>query len=852
MTAPALTLPLEGARPAIELRDYQQAALDAVLRNWRERGITRQLVSLPTGAGKTVLAAHLIGEAGLDRALMMVHRDELVRQSVQALRDVSGIESIGVVKADRDDVYADVVVASAQTIARASRLDRLRRALAGQSVLFISDECFPAGTLVDGRPIESIEVGDYVTAWSEASGGLERRPVTRVFTREYAGPLCEIVTADGRFTCTPEHPIYTLRGWVAAREVCHGDYVLSVQGVRGSLPAEGSGPAPEDGVLAGVLDSGRAGTDGRDKPEARLYAHAGAQPHGGPGDPRAHERDAPRDRAPADGSRRQREGAHRPATDVACPAGAGVGAGGIRAHLPGPGFGLAEPLHDRHRSSGLAHRGGSGWREPLGPAETTGRPEGQLPTWKRVDRTEVHERPRAGVSGRRGSGSLVYNLEVEGLHTYTANGFVVHNCHHDAAPTRRNAIETIAPDLLVGLTATPKRGDGVGLDGVYQEIAAHVPMLELIALERLAPLKGLRVESAVDLDGVHTRGGEFVERELADAVNNAARNRLIVESWQRHAAGRKRTVAFCVDVAHAEALRDAFRGAGVTSEAILGSTPSDERQRLLSAFHDGHIAVLTNCMVLTEGYDEPRIDCVLMTRPTKSQALYVQCVGRAARRAPGYKDDALIIDFVDNTARHRLVSLPSLAGSDSPDKEAGKDSPAAPGDEPSEADRKAGEVIDLLSLAQSKQRMREVAARHVNLFAASPFKWRPLADGVLMAPADRGQYVLLVQRGGDEGYQPLRLDMGQAGGGPSYEWLFPRALDFEMAAGIAEGKASLNQLTQRDAAWGRLAATEKQVEYARRVGVRYEKGMTRGEISEAIDRARVIRAIKRLNLGGGQ
>ncbi|MGE3704796.1 MAG: DEAD/DEAH box helicase [Vicinamibacterales bacterium] len=564
MTAPTLSLPRE-ARPAIELRDYQQVAFDAVLRNWRERGITRQLVSLPTGAGKTVLAAHLIGKAGLDRAVFMVHRDELVRQSVQALRDVSGIESIGVVKADRDDIYADVVVASAQTIARASRLDRLGRALAGQSVLFISDEA-----------------------------------------------------------------------------------------------------------------------------------------------------------------------------------------------------------------------------------------------------------------------------------------------HHDAAPTRRNAIETIAPDLLVGLTATPKRGDGVGLDGVYEEIAAHVPMLELIALERLAPLKGLRVESAVDLDGVHTRGGEFVERELADAVNNAARNRLIVESWRKHAAGRRRTVAFCVDVAHAEALRDAFRGAGVTSEAILGSTPSDERQRLLTAFHDGHIAVLTNCMVLTEGYDEPRIDCVLMTRPTKSQALYVQCVGRAARRAPGYKDDALIIDFVDNTARHRLVSLPSLAGSESPDKEAGKDSPAAPGEEPSEADRKAGEVIDLLSLAQSKQRMREVAARHVNLFAASPFRWKPVVEGILMAPANRGQYVLLVQRGGDDGYQPLRLDMGQDGGGPSYEWLFPRALDFEMAAGIAEGKAALNQLTQRDPAWGRLPATEKQVEYARRVGVRPERGMTRGEISEAIDRARVIRAIKRLNLGGGQ
>src|SRR5690606_15799094 len=113
--------------------------------------------------------------------------------------------------------------------------------------------------------------------------------------------------------------------------------------------------------------------------------------------------------------------------------------------------------------------------------------------------------------------------------------FISDECHHDRAESRMRAIDTLAPELLVGLTATPTRGDKLGLDAVYDEIVYHVPMLDLMGRNYLARLKGIRIETDADLDNVRTRGGEFVERELADAVDTPERNELIVRSWQEHA-----------------------------------------------------------------------------------------------------------------------------------------------------------------------------------------------------------------------------------------------------------------------------------------------------------------------------
>ena len=417
-------------------------------------------------------------------------------------------------------------------------------------------------------------------------------------------------------------------------------------------------------------------------------------------------------------------------------------------------------------------------------------------------------------------------------------------CHHSPSPTRRRAISEIGADLLVGLTATPMRADRLGLGEVFEESVFHLPMIDLIAAGQLSPLKGVRVETEDDLDAVHTVAGEFNERELAETVDTDARNAQIVRSWQQHAAGRKRTVAFCVNVAHAEHLAEAFREAGVAAAAVLGSTPTEERARLFAEFHAGRLPVLTNCMVLTEGYDEPAIDCVLMARPTKSHGLYVQCVGRGARNArEAGKRDCVVIDFVGNSGRHRLITLPDLA-MDGPESE----SPLAAGADEVRDQRADGEQVDLLETAQAWRKQRERAAYTVNLFGASDFVWRDV-DGHYAAPSGDGGWLVLVPQG--EGFVPER--MARTPRGVERTALFDRPLDAETAMSLAESRITVSALTARAAAWrvGSAQPSDKQLELARKLRIVPTKGATKGQVSDLIDEAMFARVLREALRGAG-
>jgi len=243
---------------------------------------------------------------------------------------------------------------------------------------------------------------------------------------------------------------------------------------------------------------------------------------------------------------------------------------------------------------------------------------------------------------------------------------VVDEAHHATAKTYKRVLERFGvleektDKLLVGFTATPKRGDGVGLDEVFNEIVYSRSLPEMIVAGHLSPVGGYRIETEVDLSGVRTRMGDFVAAQLSEAVNIQERNELVVKVYKEQLQERQ-TLVFCVDVAHAVSLGEAFQRSGVKAASITGDTPSDERAATLEAFSDGDINVLTNCMVLTEGYDESAIAGIILARPTKSQLLYTQMIGRGTRLHPG-KENVLVIDIVDVTRDKKLATLPSLFG----------------------------------------------------------------------------------------------------------------------------------------------------------------------------------------------
>jgi superfamily II DNA or RNA helicase len=243
------------------------------------------------------------------------------------------------------------------------------------------------------------------------------------------------------------------------------------------------------------------------------------------------------------------------------------------------------------------------------------------------------------------------------------NTVVVDEAHHGTADTYRRILEHVGSfsddgPLTVGFTATPERGDKSGLGQVWDRIVYQKGILEMILSGYLCDLKAVRVSLKVDLDRLHTRHGDYVDTELESALLDASAPKHVVAAYQQHASGRK-TLVFTPTVKVVHEMADAFRKVGIAGEALDGTTPADERRDILKRFHSSETIVLANCAVLTEGFDEPSIDCIISARPTQSRPFYLQMIGRGTRVYPG-KADCLIPGAVGDTERHRLVTADTL------------------------------------------------------------------------------------------------------------------------------------------------------------------------------------------------
>jgi len=257
----------------------------------------------------------------------------------------------------------------------------------------------------------------------------------------------------------------------------------------------------------------------------------------------------------------------------------------------------------------------------------------------------------------------VQSLHERRLKQWEADRFetvIIDECHHATAPSYRRIIDYLQPELLLGVTATPYRGDRLTLAGVFDEIVYSYGILEGIRNGYLVDIEAYRIQTDVDLDGVRTRAGDFHAGELSRAINNEGRNAAIVQAYRQYADGKK-TIAFTVDVEHARLLAEAFQHAGIPAAHVHGGMPKEERKAVLEGLRTGEIRVVCNCNVLTEGFDEPSVEAVILARPTKSLSLFTQAVGRGTRLHPG-KEKLLLLDVADNTKRHRVVSVHELVG----------------------------------------------------------------------------------------------------------------------------------------------------------------------------------------------
>jgi superfamily II DNA or RNA helicase len=900
---------------SIALYPYQRQAVAAV-RAALARGVQRQLLVLATGAGKTLIFGSIIAERP-GRALVLAHRDELLRQAIDKLQLI-GIPSsdIGLVQAERSELGRRVVVASVQTLAQPRRLAQLAR-LNFETI--VVDECFPAGTLIDGRPIETLQAGDLVRSVNHHSGEVELRPITRVFRRSPSGLVRVRFMNGAALVCTPQHPIYVrdtrtgATSYRAARTLIQHHQAFyapihqpqDVRRVRNAISTaqleSGNGADLLSHVsqgasqrsaytycddLFGVLSarhcrrpitfgavpprwarlllcqvhprtSGASfvGDDGPNQSPPRCGADATQQSDAFDRLTEPHACDA-QSNWPSSANPRRQWRVYR------APAALGISSelehGGFHQYRAAEEFGLPVGLQSRHRRQDSQSGCRSRWIQPWINCSTGRRPqEGRFVGIAGVDRIALHESGNPGQPAGLCGASEVFNLEVAANHNYFANDLLVHNCHHAVARTYReilaalgaidsspqstagqdSQLHLVEPEqrhperlLLLGVTATPDRGDHVGLGAIFDEVVYTRHLLELIRDGYLVDLRALRVTlQGADFSQLHVRAGDVVPGEVERIFEEIDAPEQIAQAYCTHAEQR-RGLVFVPSVAIAHETAAALQAVGVRAEAIDGGLDLLERRAILERFSSGQTQVLTNCQLLGEGFDEPRIETVVIARPTRSRTLYSQMLGRGTRPFPS-KRDLLVLDLVGASERHDLLHAASLLGLEP--RDLARHSVVEILDRRLEGERPAARLVD-----------GRLVATPVELFRRHHLAWLEVGSNEFLLSLGSTRGELLLQRTDGDRWRVWHLWPN------TRPQLVADNLDLGYAQGVGETEArrlGADALIERTAAWREDPASDAQLRKLEQLGVSTSSELTKGEAAERItlELARLRRAAGR-------
>jgi superfamily II DNA or RNA helicase len=238
----------------------------------------------------------------------------------------------------------------------------------------------------------------------------------------------------------------------------------------------------------------------------------------------------------------------------------------------------------------------------------------------------------------------------------TLNLLVIDEAHHSAAPTYRQVIDTTLARnphaLIYGVTATPNRGDGKGLREVFSNVADQIRLGELIRSGHLVSPRTFVIDVGTRdaLGGVRKLAEDYDMNAVATIMNTSPVNAAVVRHWKERASGRK-TIAFGATVAHAQAVCNAFLAEGVSAAVVHGDMSEVDRKATLADFETGHLTVIVNVAVLTEGYDYTPTSCIVLLRPSSYKSTLIQMIGRGLRvvdpaEHPGViKTDCVVLDF---------------------------------------------------------------------------------------------------------------------------------------------------------------------------------------------------------------
>lgn len=376
-----------------------------------------------------------------------------------------------------------------------------------------------------------------------------------------------------------------------------------------------------------------------------------------------------------------------------------------------------------------------------------------------------------------------------------------------------------------GFTATMARGDDRDLGETWTEVVAEYDISFGIRNKFLVPVSGKRIRvKNLLLDQVKRSRGDYQDNDLGEAMEDADAGNTIADAYKKHGGGR-RAAMFSPTKSTARRFADDLNERGIPTEVVLGETTTDERRAIYERFRTGETKIISSCMVITEGWDAPWAEIAIMARPTSSNTLYVQCIGRVLRPFPaGGKRSALVLDVVGASERNKLMSLHEIKdirditpyemypdGDDDPDGTVFGTGDDGPG------------FID-----------GEIVATEIELFDTSDSAWLRTRAGVWFVPTKTAYFYLWPRKDGSFGLGKKPV------GGPQKKHgvVLENNLTMEGAMAWAERYAieeegGIASISNRRASWRRKRPSDALRRSARAFHLPTE-GLNQGELGDLL------------------
>ena len=340
--------------------------------------------------------------------------------------------------------------------------------------------------------------------------------------------------------------------------------------------------------------------------------------------------------------------------------------------------------------------------------------------------------------------TLMHERRLRQFRTDYFDVIIIDEAHHSISPSYQNVLQHFDRAFVLGVTATPDRADMKNLGSDYESLAFEYTMPQAIKSGYLVPIKALTVPLKIDISMVGISAGDFKVGEIGTALDPYLYQ--IADEMVKYCMDRK-TIVFLPLIATSQKFMGILNERGFVAAEVNGS--SEDRAEILQDFEDGKYNVLCNSMLLTEGYDCPAVDCIIVLRPTKSRPLYAQMIGRGTRLSPETgKEHLLLIDFLWMTERHELCHPASLICEDEDvARRMTKDMEASAGEaqDIEEAEKRASEEVvaereealaaELAAQRRKKSRLVDPLQYAMSIEALDLTNYRPIFGPEAQAPS---------------------------------------------------------------------------------------------------------------------